>query len=87
MPFADADVPLGMCDYAPLPSQVTHALFCAGVVSTSTAVEVINSITGAVHLKQLSRHDMIRRVFTLLVGEVDSVEQDELLVLRDTAIR
>lgn len=52
----------------------------AGVVSTSTAVELINSITGAVHLKQLSRHDLIKRVFTLLVGEVDSLGEDELLV-------
>jgi len=40
----------------------------AGVVSTAAAVKLINSITGCVNPGLLSRHDIIRSVFALLVG-------------------
>ena len=56
------------------------ALAIAGVVSTSTAVKLINSITGCINHGKLSRHDIIRSVFALLVGDVEVVQEDELLV-------
>jgi hypothetical protein len=49
-------------------------------VSTATAVKLINSITGCVNHGKLSRHDIIRSVFALLVGDVEVVQEDELLV-------
>ena len=52
----------------------------SGVVSTATAVKLINSITGCVNHGKLSRHDIIRSVFALLVGDVEVVQEDELLV-------
>ena len=56
------------------------ALAIAGVVSTSNAVKLINSITGCINHGKLSRHDIIRSVFALLVGDVEVVQEDELLV-------
>ena len=52
----------------------------AGVVSTATAAKLINGITGCVNHGTLSRHDIIRSVFALLVGDVEVVQEDELLV-------
>ena len=59
-----------------------HAILHAmpGVVSTATAVKLINGITGCVNHGKLSRHDIIRSVFALLVGDVEVVQEDELLV-------
>lgn len=54
----------------------------SGVVSTDTVVELINKICGAVHLKELTKHDMVRRVFDLLVDGAETVEQDQLVVRR-----
>ena len=43
-------------------------------------MELINKVSGAVHLKELTKHDLVCRVFELLVGDADVVEQDQLLV-------
>ena len=55
------------------------------MVSTETAVKLINSITGCVNLGKLSRSDIIRSVFALLVGDVEVLQDDELLVRRQRA--
>ncbi len=43
-------------------------------------MKLINSITGCVNLGKLSRQDVIKSVFSLLVGDVEVVQEDELLV-------
>jgi hypothetical protein len=48
---------------------------------------LINSITGCVNVGKLSRHDIIRSVFALLVGDVEVVQEDELLVRAPSACR
>lgn len=86
--YASPTEPLGACTCwrcsvaAPLRA-VAHGMHwhCfTGVVSTETAVRFINSVTGSVNLGKLSRGDIIRSVFAHLVGDVEVVQQDELLV-------
>ena len=56
-------------------------------MSTATAAKLINSITGCVNVGKMSRHDIIRSVFALLVGDVEVVQEDELLVRAPSACR
>jgi hypothetical protein len=84
--FDQPDIPLG----TQLPLLVGHARVISppflaacmrvGVMSTETVVDLINKVSGAVHLKELSKQDLIGRVFELLIGQADVIEQDELLV-------
>ena len=60
---------------------LTRMHFTPGVVSTETVCELINKVCGAVHLKEMTKQDMVHRVFDLLLDAgAETVEQDELLV-------
>jgi len=51
------------------------------VLSHEAAVELVNRITGANNLKNVSRREIVENMFTIVAGDgVDAVEIDELIV-------